>query len=171
MIVGMNDSKIKKIAIAALMICIFIMSIAYANLFQQLKINGNASVVASWKVEIVGIKEGTIVGNASSISTPSYTTSTARFDVKLTSVSDSIEYLVSIKNSGDMEAKLDSIITNKTGSNAIVYEILGVNEGDILKKDETTTVRVKVAIDPNIGITEDNINTEMMIIFNYMQSL
>lgn len=167
----MNDSKIKKITIVALIFCISIMSMAYASLFQQLKIQGNASVVASWKVEIVGIKEGTIVGNASSVSTPSFTTSTARFDVLLTSASDSIEYLVTIKNSGDMDAKLESIVANKTGSDAIVYEILDVNEGDVLKKGESVTARIKVSIDQTIGINEPNIDAGMTIFFNYVQSV
>ena len=167
----MNDSRIKKIAIVALVICISIMSIAYASLFQQLKIHGNASVIASWKVEIVGVKEGNVVGNASSVSTPNYTSSTARFDVSLTSVSDSIEYLVTIKNSGDMDAKLDEIITNKTGSDAIMYEISGVADNDILKKGESTTVKIKVSIDPKVGINEPKINNEMTIIFNYIQNV
>lgn len=171
MIVSMNDSKMKKITIGALIICILIMSVAYANLYQQLRIKGNASVVASWKVEITGIKEGNVVGDAKSISTPSYTSSTARFDVMLTNASDSIEYLVTIKNSGDMDAKLDSVVTNKTGSDAIVYDILGINEGDILKKDESVTVTIRVGIDPKIGINEEKIDTGMTIIFNYTQSL
>lgn len=167
----MNDSKIKKITIFVLIICIFIMSMAYASLFQQLKIQGNASVVASWKVEITGIEEGEIIGGASSTSTPSYTSSTARFDVNLSSEEDSIEYLVTIKNSGDLDAKLDSIVTNKTGSDAIVYEISNINEDDILKKGESVTVNIKVSIDPNIGINESNIKTEMTIIFNYIQNV
>lgn len=167
----MNDSRIKKITIGILIVCIFIMSMAYASLFQQLKIQGNASVVAAWKVEITGIKEGNIVGGASSTSTPSYTSSTARFDVNLSSEEDSIEYLVTIRNSGDLDAKLDSIVTNKTGSDAIVYEISNINEDDILKKGESVTVKIKVSIDPNIGINESNIETEMVIIFNYIQNV
>lgn len=167
----MNDSRIKKITIGILIVCIFIMSMAYASLFQQLKIQGNASVVAAWKVEITGIKEGNIVGGASSTSTPSYTSSTARFDVNLSSEEDSIEYLVTIRNSGDLDAKLDSIVTNKTGSDAIVYEISNINEDDILKKRESVTVKIKVSIDPNIGINESNIETEMVIIFNYIQNV
>lgn len=167
----MNDSKIKKITIVVLIICISIMSMAYASLFQQLRINGNASVVASWKVEIAGIKEGKIVGGAFSTSSPSYTSSTARFDVILTSEEDSVEYLVTIKNSGDLDAKLDSITTNKTGSDAIVYEISNINENDILKKGESVTVNIKVSVDPNAGIDESNIETEMTIIFNYIQNI
>jgi len=167
----MSDSKIKKIAMATLMICIFIMTIAYANLFQQLKIQGNAAVVAAWKVEIVGIREGNVVGTATSVSTPSYTSSTARFDVSLLSPNDSIDYLVTIKNSGDIDAKLDSVITNKIGSNAIVYEILGVKENDVLKKDESVTVTIRISINPKVTINEAEVNSEMTIDFNYTQSV
>ena len=167
----MTDSRIKKITIVALIICISIMSIAYASLFQRLRINGNASVIAAWKVEIVGIEEGEIIGNAHSVTEPRYTMSTASFDVNLTNESDSIEYLIKIKNSGDIDARLDSIVTNKVGSNAIVYDIVGVSEGDILKKGKTTTVTIKVSIDPNIGIDGSNIETDMTIVFNYNQNV
>ena len=167
----MSDSKIKKITIATLIICILIMSIAYANLFQRLRISGNASVTASWKVEIIGIKEGNKTNGAFSVSIPSYTSSTASFDAKLSNVSDSIEYLVTIKNSGEIDAKLDSIGTSKVGSNAIIYEITGVNENDVIKKGEEVTVTVKVSINPNIGITEPSINTRMTLVFNYIQNV
>jgi len=169
--VKMSDSKIKKITIAILILCILVMSVAYASLFQRLRISGNASVTASWKVEITGIKEGNKTGGASSISVPSYTSSTANFNARLTNVSDSIEYLVTIKNSGEIDAKLNSIITSKTGSDAIVYEIIGVSENDVIKKGETLTVTVKVSIDPKIGINEPSINTGMTLIFNYIQNV
>ena len=60
----MENSKFKKIVIFILIVAIFVMSSAYATLYQQLRINGHTSVVASWKVEIVGIKEANKVGTA-----------------------------------------------------------------------------------------------------------
>lgn len=167
----MNDSRIKKITIAVLIFCILVMSIAYANLFEQLIINGNASVIASWKVEITGIKEGNKTGGAYSKNIPTFTSTSARFDVELTSETDSIEYLITMKNSGDIDAKLDSITTSRTGSDAIIYEITGINENDIVKKGESVVVTVKVSIDPNIGINESNLSTDMTLYFNYSQSV
>ncbi len=168
----MNDGKVKKFTIIALILCILVMSIAYANLFEQLIINGNASVTASWKVEIIGIKEGNKTDGAYSVGNPNYTSFTASFDAKLTSSSDSIEYLVTIRNSGEIDAKLDSIVTSKSGSDAIVYEITGVNEGDVIKKGETATVTVKVSVGNGAVLDEaTSINTGMTIIFNYVQNI
>lgn len=171
-IVIMGDGKIKKVTITILVICILVMSFAYANLFEQLMINGNASVTASWKIEITGIKEGDKTLGAYSVGIPSYTVSTATFNAKLSSSSDSIEYLVTVRNSGEIDAKLDSIITSKSGSDAIIYEIIGVNEGDIIKKGETATVTIKVSTGNGFVFDETaNESTSMTIIFNYIQSV
>lgn len=165
----MSDNKIKKITIAVLICCILVMSIAYANLFEQLMINGNASVAISWKVEITGIKEGNKTAGASSKGIPSFTTNSAKFDVELMSFNDSIEYLITIKNNGDVDAKLDNIESSRNGSDAIVYEIIGVKENDVIKKGESVVVTVRIRANHNMEIDEDKLTTGMTLYFNYSQ--
>jgi len=170
-VIIMDGSKIKKIVIGVLIVTILIMSVAYANLYQQLRINGNASVIASWKVEIAGIREGSKTGNASSLSVPTYTSVTASFDAALTDINDSIEYIVTIKNDGKLDAKLSSINKYVTGGDTIVYEVLGTNTGDILKAGQSTAVRVKVYINPNAGEISGTVESSSMIYFNYVQNV
>ena len=167
----MSENKIKKITIGVLIFCILVMSIAYASLFQQLNINGNASVLAAWKVEIVGIKEGNKTSGATNVSIPTYTSTTASFDAKLRRLSDSIEYLVTIRNSGGLPAKLESIEISKTGSDVIIYEISGVNEGDIIDTDETVTVTIRVSGDTTFIMGEESHNAGITVAFNYVQSV
>ena len=165
----MENSKLKKIVIFVLVVAIFTMSFAYASLYQQLRINGNASVVASWKVEITGIKETNKVGNAYSVSIPTYTVSTATFNAQLQSSSDSIDYVVTIENNGKIDAKLNDIVTTVRGNNTIIYEVLGVSENDVLKAGEKVDVTVRVSLDPKVTNVTDTVNSDVMLIFNYIQ--
>lgn len=167
----MVNSKLKKVMILALVLAIFIMSSAYAVLYQELRINGNASVVASWKVEISGIKEGAKTGSATSASIPTYTASTATFNARLTESNDSIDYVVTIKNNGRIDAKLKNITTSQSESSAIVYEILGLSENDVLKAGESIEATIRVKVDPSVTNVSETINSSITIIFNYIQNV
>lgn len=167
----MNNGKIKKVTIIALILTVFIMSVAYAILYQNLRIDGNASVIASWKVEITGIKEGNKTGTAESSRVPSYTSSTATFNAMLYDKSDSIEYVITIKNNGKIDAKLDELTAIKGDDDTIIYEVLGVSENDILKAGEERNVTVRVSIDPNKEDISSDISSNLTIIFNYIQNV
>lgn len=167
----MDNSKIKKIIICLLVVAIFIMGSAYAVLYRELRINGNASVVASWKIGITGIKEGNKVGSAVSSSIPIYTVSTASFNAELHHPDDSIEYIITIENSGGIDAKLDKITVATSGDETIVYEIIGVTEGSILKAGESINVTIKVSVNKNVTVIENKAESSLTAIFNYIQNV
>ncbi|MBQ7136443.1 MAG: hypothetical protein IJO43_00500 [Bacilli bacterium] len=164
----MDNNKLKKIVIFILFIAIFVMSSAYALLYRNLRINGNASVIASWKVGITSIKEGAKTGNAVSTSVPSYTISTANFDAQLENPNDSIEYIITIENSGKIDAKLNDITSTQSGNTSIVYEIIGINENDVLKAGESIEVKIKVSLKDTINI-DGAMNSSITIVFSYIQ--
>ena len=167
----MDNSKLKNFIIFMLVVAIFIMSSSYAILYQNLKINGNASVVASWKVEITGIKEGNKIGNAVSESIPTYTTTTATFNAQLFDIADSIDYIVAIKNSGNIDARLSDITTSLNGDSTIVYELLGVQKDYVLKAGESIDVTVRVKVSPSVTNIDRTTNNGITIIFGYVQNV
>lgn len=167
----MDNSKLKNLIIFMLVVAIFIMSSSYAILYQNLRINGNASVVASWKVEITGIKEGNKIGSAVSESIPTYTTSTATFNAQLSDIADSIDYIVTIKNSGKIDARLNDITTSLNGDSTIVYELLGTEKNDILKAGESINVTVRVKVSPSVTSIDKTTNNSITIIFGYVQNI
>ncbi len=166
----MNNNRIKKIVIIILVLTIFIMSTAYAVLFNQLNIGGNASVTAYWKVEITDIREGTIVGTAYSIDVPTHTTSTASFNASLSNSADSIEYIVTIKNSGSIDARFNDYSFIKTGDAAIIYDIEGANKDEVLKAGQSKEIIIRVRFDSNNEIV-DGLSSDAKIIFNYIQNV
>ena len=167
----MKDGKLKKLVIVLLIVAIFIMSSAYALLYRNLRINGNASVIASWKVGIAGITEGEKTGHAHSSSIPTYTVSTATFNAVLQDVNDSIEYVVTISNNGGIDAKLDDITITPSGSNSIVYEVIGVKENDILKSGKSINVKIKVSLDKKVTSITEDLAGNVTIVFAYVQNV
>ena len=85
--------------------------------------------------------------------------------------SDSIEYVITIKNNGKIDAKLDELTTIKGDDDTIIYEVLGVSENDILKAGEERNVTVRVSIDPNKEDISSDISSNLTIIFNYIQNV
>ena len=105
----------KKFALIALLFLVVFMGIGYSLLQQQLKIEGTATVKTNFDVEIVGIERYnnagtniypnagapwiTMIKNAKEISEPTFTATTATFNVRLEPMSE-ITYRVDIQNKG-----------------------------------------------------------------------
>jgi len=167
----MQNNKLKRFVIIMLIIAICIMSSAYAVLYKNLRINGNASVVASWKVGISNIVEGTKVGYAYSGSTPTYTVSTATFNAVLQDVDDSIEYVVTISNSGDIDARLDNITIIPNENNSIVYEVVGIKQNDILQSGNSVDAIVKVSLSDELTSITETFSGSVTIVLSYVQNI
>lgn len=116
----MKDGR--NIIIAALLVAVLVMSVGYASFASQLTLNGTAEIVGEWNVEITNIEATEVVGEAVAGS-PTYTKSSATFDADLKQPGDSVTYTVTVKNSGSIDAVLDSAtFTEQTdGSTAIIY--------------------------------------------------
>lgn len=108
--------------------------------------HGHGDGDARWKVEFTSIAEGEKTGEASSRYAPYHTSTFATFYVDLVVPGDSITYDIQVSNRGTLDATLDEIylITNRY-KDAIKYEILGIDEGDILKKGTSKNFKVKVS--------------------------
>ena len=82
------DTKAKNIIIGALLAAVAIMAVGYAALAQTLKINGTASITSTWNVAITGISSGVATGTATNGSEPSFTGTSATFNVNLVKPGD-----------------------------------------------------------------------------------
>ncbi len=165
----MNNNKIKKITIVILILVIFVMSTAYATLYRKLKIGGNAHVSADWKVEVTDIRETETLGQASSVSLPTFTASTVTFHASLVEKTDSITYTIKIKNSGIIDARLSDIVSTQSDA-TIIYEIGGINKDDVLLAGEEKIVTVKISLSPST-LEGEPVSNEVSIIFNFIQNI
>lgn len=163
--------KKKTVIMIILVIVICIMATGYAILQQQLNVSGTSGIDSTWKIEIIDIDEVDIVGDASSKITPSYTATTANFKVSLLNPGDSITYKIKVKNGGSLNAKVDSHSIQMEENDAIIYEVSGLEDGDVLKSGEENTIAIKVSFKEGyIGQPADTTN-DIKVIVNYVQDI
>ncbi len=134
--------KSKTLIIIALCIGICAMAVGYSVLMTELKIKGTANITSTWDVRITGISKGTSTGSAYNIETPSYTNTTAKFNVSLVNPGDSMTYSVTIQNKGTVTALLSGMTITTSGTDAIEYTVSGLKEGDTIAASATKTVTV-----------------------------
>ncbi len=140
----------KTIISIALCLGIFFMAVGYSILMTQLKINGSANITSTWDIRITSISNGTSVGSAYNIEEPSFTDTTAKFNVSLVNPGDSMTYTVTIKNQGTLTAILNSMDITTSGTDAIIYEVTGLKEGDTITAGSTKTLTVVARYNSNV---------------------
>ena len=139
----------KRIILCVLLIALFTMAVGYSAFASKLTLNGTAEIIGEWDVKIIGI-EAQNVSESADAGTPEFTDTTINFYAKLAKPGDSIDYVITIKNAGNLDAKLDEILfisDEVNGSPAIIYST--TNLSDTLSAGETTSLTVKVKYDPN----------------------
>lgn len=160
--------------IIATVVLVGLASIAYAAFAQLLTINGTGTATGSWNIEITGITRTSATGATDHASTPSFTGTTATFDVDLAYPGSTATYQVVIENNGSIPARVDSI-TDLAPINAaspvdISYSLSGVNVNDTLAPgtSATATVVVTWSATATSNITSQSKNA--VIEFNYVQN-
>ena len=109
--------KIKVLSLVALVVAVLGLTVAFAALSQTLTINGSASVdAASWDVGFISNEDGTIPitvkteGAAQVLSEYVATkTSISNISVSITKPGDIVTYGTLLKNSGTINARIESI--------------------------------------------------------------
>lgn len=147
-----DNMRFNKKTVVAVMLCVgvFFMAVGYSILMSELKINGTANITSTWDIRITGITNGTSVGSAYNIEKPSYNETTAKFNVSLVNPGDSMTYTVTIANNGTLTAILTSMDITTSGTDAIIYEVSGVKEGDTLASGETKQITVVARYNSNV---------------------
>lgn len=169
--------RIRNQLIIAAIIIVGIGSIAYAAFAQILTINGTGTATGDWDVAVTSITL-TDSDGATDATIPSFTGTSATFDVDLAYPGAFAEYQVVITNAGNIAAIVDSV-TDLTTKNAadpayITYTVTGVPADTLLAADnagttDVNTATVRVEWDPldNTGVATDT--KTATINFDYVQ--
>lgn len=136
----------RNLIIITLLIIILIMSVGYSAFASQFTLNGVAEVTGEWNVKIVNIEAQDISEKCDS-GEPEYTDTSVTFNAKLLKPGDSITYVITIQNAGNIDATLGMVVfkEDENGSPAIVYTTTELDS--MLKAGEQTTLTVKVMYD------------------------
>lgn len=163
----------KNVIMGILLALIVVMGVVYAAFAAKLNINGTGMITSNWKIEITDIKKGSVVGDAKEAVAPTTDKNklTANFSLNFSAPGDSITYLVTVKNTGTIDAILRDTTIRKTGTNVFIYTITGLKNGDKLASGASKVVSVKIEYDINTTsapyVTEGGLN----IGFDFIQNL
>lgn len=169
----MKDKK--NIFILALLLAIVFMSIGYAALSSVLNINGTANVDESWNVKIISIDKGDLVGaTIPENKAPSFTATSATFEVDLEYPGASATFDITVENAGSIDAKLDSIVgvdtINDTAPLEIVYEVKDADIGAKLAAGAKDVITVTVTWKSDDKDKVPEVKTKVGVItLNYSQ--
>ncbi len=162
----------KNIILLILLLIIVGMAVGYAALSQALVINGTASITTEWKILFTNIEEGKMIG-AETKTPPSYTATTANFDVNLLYPGASAQYIVTVANQGNINAKITNIdgldAANATAPTDITYTI-DAQEDDKLVAGSTKKYTVTVKWNADAKTIPETKTKTATITLNYEQA-
>ena len=171
--IKMSKKSTNKIVIALVLVGA-LLTMWYAVFAQPLAFNVRQETrnIQDWNIGFVDMQLSDAVGGAKELGKPSFTSTKANFYVSLTGPGDKIVYDLTIKNSGKINAKVESIYVtpnNKPGDQ-IIYSVGGINLGDELKVGESTHMTVTAMYNRNATTSLDSIRKDMWVVINYVEA-
>lgn len=116
-----KQRKIKVLSVAALIVAVLGLTVAFAALSQTLTINGSANVdPGTWDIRLENIRDVYAYNDAKFTTEPVINNDVINFSVELTKPGDLAYFMFDIKNHGTIDAKVNKliqygIVTNITG--------------------------------------------------------
>ena len=160
----MEDAH-KSSLIMILLAIVLIMAIGYAAFVQQLNINGSANISSSWDVHIEDIALNNETLGAQNVkATVGENNLSATFEVQLTTPGSSVTYNVTVRNGGNLDAKLDSIAFTNSNNDAIEYSYTGITENDVINDGDAQTFTITVKF--NDAYTQMPADTTSSVVMN-----
>ena len=109
-----KERKIKVLSVAALLVAVLGLTVAFAALSQTLTINGSATVnTASWDIHFKNLSTPTLTGGAAVTTAPAIDTkgtTIGDYALKLTKPGDSVTYTFDVENKGTINAKISELV-------------------------------------------------------------
>lgn len=168
----MVDKKKKKMVITTLVCFLVFIAVGYALLTQAIKVGVEGTLNGVWDVYISDIKLKNSTGRAQELN-PAYVSNkvNANFEVDLYMPGDSVEYEVTVKNDGNIDATLRTVTTNATNTNEDIRFTHTIKQGEVLKKESETKFTFKIVFDEKattLPINSDPIEVTMKL--DYLQN-
>ncbi|MDD6879735.1 MAG: hypothetical protein PUD59_05920 [bacterium] len=165
----------KKIIILALFICTLFMGVGYALLSQSLSITDDVSFEGKWNIYIDSIEATTIGGKAISKNVKIGSDKlSAVFTVDLYGLGDYVIYTIKVKNAGNINAKLNSVVPTITNGSPyiIMSNSLEADDriGEVLEANNEMIFTVKIAVDDSNGELQDVEGSKYKIQLNFLQN-
>ena len=168
----MVDKKKKKMVITTLVCVLVFIAVGYALLTQAIKVGVEGTLNGVWDVYISNIRLKGSTGRAQELN-PAYVSNkvNANFEVDLYMPGDSVEYEVTVKNDGNIDATLRTITTNATNTNEDIRFTHTIKQGEVLKKESEAKFTFKIVFDERATTLPTNSDPiEVTMKLDYLQN-
>lgn len=168
----MVDKKKKKMVITTLACVLVFIAVGYALLTQAIKVGLEGTLNGVWDVYISDIKLKNSTGRAQEVNPASVSNKVnANFEVDLYMPGDSVEYEVTVKNDGNIDATLRTVTTNATNTNEDIRFTHTIKQGEVLKKESETKFTFKIVFDERATTLPTNSDPiEVTMKLDYLQN-
>lgn len=168
----MVDKKKKKMVITTLVCVLVFIAVGYALLTQAIKVGVEGTLNGVWDVYISDIKLKNSTGRAQEVHPASVSNKVnANFEVDLYMPGDSVEYEVTVKNDGNIDATLRTVTTNATNTNEDIRFTHTIKQGEVLKKESETKFTFKIVFDERATALPTNSDPiEVTMKLDYLQN-
>ena len=170
--IKMSKQSTNKIVIALVVVGALLI-MWYSTFAQPLTFNARQQTTddGNWNIGFINMEISDVVGGARELGKPSFTNTKANFYISLSGPGDKIVYDLTIKNSGTINAKVESIyiIPENKPDDQIIYSVGGISLGDELKAGESVHATVTAMYNRN-ATSSDVARKDMSVIINYAQS-
>jgi len=138
----------KNIIILSMVMSVLVMAVVFAALQTRLSINGVSTITSVWNVEITNITSEAF-GDAYLLSAPSYSSTNATINTGLKKPGDKMVYSITVANSGTVNAIIEDVSIDTSGSAYIIYDVEGIESQTRLESGKTVTFSIIVEFDSN----------------------
>lgn len=149
-------------------------SVAYATFSTNLTVDGTGTATGNWDMQIISITPTAQTGATDHVSTPSFTATSATFNVDLAYPGATSSYQVVIKNLGNITAKLSSVTDLTSINNAaptyLTYALSGPAINSTLGPNAQVTATVTVTWASSATTNPSGASKAATITFNYVQN-
>ena len=150
-----RERKRRQKIIFSLLLVLLLMVSGYAAFQSRLDIKGSTKVTSNWEVLITNVTSGSPSGNAENskdengnVILPTWDNLSASMSADLYEAGDSMEYIVTITNRGNLDATLDEVIKTDSSNSAVLITYSGYAEGQKLYKNSSLDIKVKISYNP-----------------------
>ncbi len=168
----MSSRKKRNIIISILVCFLVFVTVGYALLRQDIKLAITGRLDGVWDIYISNITLKSYTGRAKEAEKASISNKVnANFEVDLYMPGDSVEYEVTVKNDGNIDATLRSITTSATNTSEDIRFTHTIKQGEVLKKESETTFIFKIEFDQratSLPDTQEPIQVSMKL--DYLQN-
>lgn len=170
-----RESSIKPLMF--LVVITVLLAVFYTVFAQPLAFNGRLFINQSkkqdgiWDIKFTNMYKSNVIGTASEIQSPSYTSTLASFHVSLSNLGDEISYDITITNGGTLNAKVSEIVINpmNQSGDSILYSVNNIKIGDELDAGKSLTFRLTAKYNSNYSGSAEPILKNVTVLVNFVQ--